>query len=262
MLPLDRFSRDDARALSALLFDLDDTVLTDGVLTREAYGALWDLRASGLALFAATGRPSGWAEIVARQWPVAGALAENGAILLLPDDARGTRRVRIDGALDDATRTRRDAIVDRVRAAFPELSFTDDMGSRISDVTFDIGEHVTVPHDRVEAARALAHSLGARTSISSVHLHITLSGDDKASGAFRLLGRVLGLDAGAARARAAFVGDSGNDAACFAAFKHTFGVANVERWVSRLSVPPRFVTTHEKGAGFAELTATLCRLRA
>ncbi|MFI5301526.1 MAG: HAD hydrolase family protein, partial [Polyangiales bacterium] len=143
MLPLTKFSRDDARSLSALLFDLDDTVLTDGLLTREAYCALWDLRASGLALFAATGRPAGWAEIVARQWPVAGALAENGAILLLPDDSKGTRRVSVDGALDDATRARRDAIVDRIRAAFPELTFTDDMRSRISDVTFDIGEHVT-----------------------------------------------------------------------------------------------------------------------
>ncbi|MFI5302573.1 MAG: hypothetical protein ACHREM_31165, partial [Polyangiales bacterium] len=74
--------------------------------------------------------------------------------------------------------------------------------------------------------------------------------------------RTLGYDAGSARAWAAFVGDSGNDAACFAAFKHTFGVANVARWVPRLSVPPRFVTSAEKGAGFAELAATLCRLRA
>jgi hydroxymethylpyrimidine pyrophosphatase-like HAD family hydrolase len=262
MLPAACFAQEDARALRALLFDLDDTVLTDGVLTREAYGALWDLRASGLALFAATGRPAGWAEIVARQWPVAGALAENGAILLLPAVANGSRRIVVDGTLDDATRARRDAIVDHVQASFPELSFTDDMRSRISDVTFDIGEHVTVPRDRVDAACALAHSLGARTSVSSVHMHVTLSGDDKASGAFRLLQRTVDLDAGSARAGAAFVGDSGNDAACFSAFKHTFGVANVARFVPRLSVPPRYVTSAEKGAGFAELAAILCRLRA
>jgi hydroxymethylpyrimidine pyrophosphatase-like HAD family hydrolase len=93
-------------------------------------------------------------------------------------------------------------------------------------------------------------------------MHITLSGDDKASGAFRLLSRVLGFDAGRARACSAFVGDSGNDAACFAAFRHTFGVANVAPWVPRLSVPPRYVTRAAKGAGFVELAQHICRLRA
>jgi hydroxymethylpyrimidine pyrophosphatase-like HAD family hydrolase len=85
-----------------------------------------------------------------------------------------------------------------------------------------------------------------------VHLHLTASPDDKASGVLRFLYQRFGDDPSSARARYAFVGDSGNDAACFAAFATTVGVANVVPHLPRLSVPPRYVTRAERGAGFAE----------
>jgi len=61
--------------------------------------------------------------------------------------------------------------------------------------------------------------------------------------------------------RYAFIGDSGNDEACFSAFRLTFGVANVRDWVSRLSVPPRFVASAPEGAGFVEIADRLVTLR-
>ncbi|MGH7329872.1 MAG: HAD hydrolase family protein, partial [Polyangiaceae bacterium] len=59
----------------------------------------------------------------------------------------------------------------------------------------------------------------------------------------------------------AFVGDSGNDSACFAAFHATFGVANVRQYAARISVPPRFVATKEMGEGFAEIARALLAMR-
>ena len=44
------------------------------------YDALWDLSDAGLRLVAVTGRPSGWGEVIARQWPIDGAVTENGAV--------------------------------------------------------------------------------------------------------------------------------------------------------------------------------------
>jgi hypothetical protein len=44
-----------------------------------------------------------------------------------------------------------------------------------------------------------------------------------------------------------------NDAACFAAFRATFGVANVASYVSRLPVPPRWIASRAMGEGFAEI---------
>jgi hypothetical protein len=53
-----------------------------------------------------------------------------------------------------------------------------------------------------------------------------------------------------------------NDAVAFAAFRITFGVANVAPYVPRLSVPPRYVATRAMGAGFAEIAAKITGLRA
>ena len=254
MLPLSRLAAEEARALEVLLFDLDDTVLTHGLLTRIAYDAIWSLHEAAITLVAVTGRPSGWGEIVARQWPVRAVVAENGAVVL-KRDGRGITRI----ASDDKARLV--PLVAEICRAFPEIELADDNAARVTDVTFDIGERVSIPRPRIEALRAFVEAAGARALVSSVHLHATYAPDDKASGALRMLADVCGLDAGRARARAAFVGDSENDAACFACFRTTVGVANVAAYAPRLSVPPRFVTLKPMGDGFAELAARLISLR-
>jgi len=50
----------EARSLSGLIFDLDDTLLDHGALTEAAYSALFRMREAGLRLIACTGRPAGW----------------------------------------------------------------------------------------------------------------------------------------------------------------------------------------------------------
>jgi hydroxymethylpyrimidine pyrophosphatase-like HAD family hydrolase len=259
--PLSLLDAEEAGRLRGLLFDLDDTLLSHGVLSRPAYDALWSLRDAGLALLAVTGRPSGWGELLVRQWPIDGCVAENGAVHLVRR-GRGIERIDACSAVErQARRARLMALVARVREVVPEAQLTDDASVRVSDVTWDVGELVTLPDARV---RLIAHeiaSAGARSTQSSVHLHATFDFDDKATGAVRFCGRELGEEPGAALVRFAFVGDSGNDAACFAAFRTTFGVANVRSSVRKLSVTPRYVTTREMGDGFAELAGALVALR-
>ena len=258
MKPLADLGRDEARGLTGIFFDLDDTLLTRGVLERGAYGALWDLHASGLRLVAVTGRPSGWAEIFVRQWPIDGAVAENGAVAVVRDGH--AVRVLVEPGVEER-RARLDALVQEVRRAMPLLMLADDVHHRRSDVAWDIGEHVKVPENEVSALARLVVAHGARTTRSTVHLHATYEGDDKASGALRFARTRFGDDPGAAVFRWAFVGDSPNDAACFAALRTTFGVANVRAFVSRLSVPPRWVAKEERGAGFAEIARAILDLR-
>ncbi len=261
MRPLSALSVEEARGLRGVLFDLDDTVLSHGVLTQAAYDALWSLRGEGLALVVVTGRPSGWGDVLARQWPIAGCVTENGAVHVVRD---GSGVVRHD-ACDEAERRRRRMrlakVVERVREAVPDARLTDDLEGRRSDVTWDVGERSKLPPDRIRAAVRAIESAGARWSLSSVHLHATFDADDKASGGVRFCVRELGEDAGAAIARFAFVGDSGNDAACFAAFRTTFGVANVRASLSRFTVPPRYVAVRPMGEGFAEIAAEIGRKR-
>lgn len=260
MRPLAALEAADARRLAGVIFDLDDTLLDHGALTEVAYGALFRLREAGLRLVACTGRPAGWGEILQRQWPLDATVVENGALAFVtrratPIDpmSRAERRARRAGLLDLAA---------EIVARFPETALADDNDARRADVTLDIGEHRQVETATVLAIRALARERGVRTLASSIHLHLTLEVDDKATGTMRLLVQHLGEDATAARARYAFIGDSANDAAAFAAFRATFGVANLRAHLRGLTVPPRYLATAPMGLGFAEIAARLVALRA
>ena len=262
MTPLAEAPVAELARLRGLFFDLDDTLLTHGVLTRAAYGSLWDLRDAGVRLVAVTGRPSGWGEVIVRQWPVDGVVAENGAIALLRESGGGVRRR--DGC-DETERQRRRMrlgdLVARARSLVPEARLTDDVHARVTDVTWDIGERVRLPADRVDRLATMIVDAGARTTRSSVHLHATFDVEDKASGAVAFAGAVFGEDSGATLQTYAFIGDSGNDAACFGAFRTTFGVANIASWVPRFSVVPRYVTPGARGEGFAEVAAALVQAK-
>lgn len=261
MRPLSSLPAARAVGLRGLLFDLDDTLLSHGVLTLAAYDALWALADYGLRLVAVTGRPSGWGELLVRQWPIAGAVTENGAVHVVRDGAIVARHEGCTPAERAARRARLAEIVERVRRVVPEAELADDVAQRTSDVTWDIGERARLPEARVDAIAAVIVAAGARTTRSSVHIHATFDADDKASGAVAFLGRAFGEDRGAARLRYAFIGDSGNDSACFAAFDTTFGVANVAGLLERIVIPPKFVAKGAMGEGFAEVAARLLALR-
>ena len=244
--------------LQGLIFDLDDTFLDHGELRAASYQALADLDSQGLILVVATGRPAGWGEVLARMWPVAAVVSENGAIAHRRTEGR---LLRIDG-LSPSERAHTRSSLERIAADleqhFPELTRTDDAQARISDITYDVGEYQNVPKDVVAMAVDHAKSLGARTTVSSVHLHITLDQHDKATGTLHVLRTQFGLDTTGVRMRFGFIGDSGNDAPCFAAFPTSIAVANMS---GRPSVTPRFITRDARGAGFVEAARRILAAR-
>ncbi|MEJ5185222.1 MAG: HAD hydrolase family protein, partial [Rectinemataceae bacterium] len=81
LLPIHVMTREEARAIRFVLMDIDDTLTTDGKLTAESYAALWALHDAGLKVIPITGRPAGWCDMIARQWPVDGVVGENGALV-------------------------------------------------------------------------------------------------------------------------------------------------------------------------------------
>jgi hypothetical protein len=258
---LDTLGVDEAQRLEGLVVDLDDTVLDHGLLSVEAFAAVHRLREIGLPMVVATGRPLGWAEVVARTWPVDFAVAENGAVAARRE---GARLVRLDAVSDDERASRRARLLEiaaRLLAAFPEAALADDNSLRRTDVTIDVGETRRLPREAVVAMQRAARDEGVRTTASSVHVHLSFDGADKATGTLRWLHEVHGIDPSRARSRWAFVGDSGNDASCFAGFATTFGVANVRDHLRALSVPPRFVASEPRGRGFAAIVAKVAAAR-
>lgn len=261
MRPASLLTTEEARRLRGVLFDLDDTVLTHGSLTRGAYDAICSLSDAGLALVAVTGRPSGWGEVIARQWPIAGCVTENGAVHILRDGAGITRREECGEAERRVRRSRLAQLAERVRQIVPEARLADDNDMRRSDMTWDIGEHARLPLERTREVVSEIERAGARWSQSSVHLHATFEVDDKASGTLRFCAAELGEEPTAALARFAFVGDSANDGPCFAAFHTTFGVANVRPGARSMSVPPRYVACKAMGEGFSEIASLILNRR-
>ena len=71
MKPLAAFPEAERRAVRCVLTDIDDTLTTDGRLQAVAYSAMERLAAAGIAVIPVTGRPAGWCDLIARQWPVA-----------------------------------------------------------------------------------------------------------------------------------------------------------------------------------------------
>src|SRR3954469_4011832 len=87
MLPINALPNSVPNQLRGLLFDLDDTLLDHSRLSEAAYSSLFRLREAGFECYAVTGRPAGWASVIVRQWPIQGAVAENGALAFHCDDA-------------------------------------------------------------------------------------------------------------------------------------------------------------------------------
>ncbi len=243
--------------MDGLLFDLDDTFLDHTQLSEDAYRALFRMRESGLRLIALTGRPASWAELVTRMWPVDAAIAENGALCYRLEERVPVFMDSISAFERARRKERLRRLVQSVQKELPQLRPANDVAGRVSDFTFDIGETCRMDEETIVRAISLAEAQGARTTRSSVHLHLTYDQMDKGSGAIALLS-ALGFDATQARHRFAFIGDSQNDASAFATFSTTVGVRNLR---GDFSVPPRYQTKLPKSAGFCELSNHLCQHR-
>lgn len=259
--PLAEADRAALARVDGLVFDIDDTVTRDGRLERIAYDAMWRMREAGLRLVSVTGRPLGWADVVARHWPVDAAVGENGAGWVWRDGA-----VVREGYFHSAEeRVAQVALLERIRRRvaeeLPEVALAPDQRARRCDLAFDVGEHVQLPTETIDRIVALVEAEGARCPVSSVHAHVVPGAWDKPRGVVRAVREALAVDLEADRERWVFVGDSGNDAEAFAWFAQSVGVANVREHLHRLAQPPAWITQADRGEGFAELADALLGAR-
>jgi HAD superfamily hydrolase (TIGR01484 family) len=257
MKPLSTLTEKERSAISTLAFDLDDTLLTHGALTLEAYTALCKLREAGFRLVAITGRPANWGSVIAKQWPIDGCIVENGALAFYNHAGRIKLWDPLTSEAREAHTCRLSALISKVALKFEDIALADDSNGRMADVAWDVREFAKIPDVRINALQAFLLSEGAATLRSSVHVHASFEVCDKASGFFQFAHYRWQELKETLINTVAFVGDSGNDAACFAAFGTTIGVANVREQLAWIPKPPRFITLRDRGAGFAELAAQL-----
>jgi HAD superfamily hydrolase (TIGR01484 family) len=257
--PLAAMPRDGVRGV---LTDIDDTLTTHGELTAAAYAALERLHAAGLLVIPITGRPAGWCDHIARMWPVAGVVGENGALWMRHDKATHTlvRRFVADAATMAQSRARLDAIGARIVREVPGCALASDQPYRIADLAIDFCEDVpALSRADVDRIVALMEGEGMTAKVSSIHVNGWFGRYDKLAMTRQFLREAFAIDLDAEREHFVFAGDSPNDAPMFAFFPRSVGVANVRAQLDRIAAPPAYVTEAAAGAGFVELADYLLR---
>lgn len=250
----------DASGVRVLLFDVDDTLTTQGKLTAEAYDALEAVQRAGLRTVAVSGRAAGFCDYAARMWPVDAVIGENGGFCYRFAGGKLHREYREAPEVRAENRQRFTAIGRAIVAAVPGCVLASDERYRETDFAIDYAEEVAaLPIEAAESIAELMRRAGLRIAISSIHVHGWFGDYDKLVTARDLLARHFQLDAGRELTSAVYVGDSPNDAPMFAYFPKSVGVANVRRFAGRMAAEPNYVTHASYGAGFAELAAYLLR---
>jgi hypothetical protein len=250
----------DPGGVSALLFDIDDTLTTEGRLTAAAYGALERLRDAGRIAIAVTGRPAGWCDHIARMWPVDAVVGENGAFYFAFARGKLEKRFHDDAATRAAKRGRLESIAAAILAAVPGCAIASDQPYRETDLAIDYCEDVpALPLEAAERVAALMRAAGLTARVSSIHVNGWFGEYDKLAMTRILLAERFAMDLDARNAEIVFVGDSPNDAPMFEFFEKSVGVANVRRFVPSLAAKPKYVAQRTSGAGFEELVYHLLK---
>ena len=248
----------DAQRLRGLLFDIDDTLTTEGRLTARAYDALERLHGAGRIAIAVTGRPAGWCDHIARMWPVDAVVGENGAFYFRYENGRLHKRYHDSDQVRAQKRARLATIAARILAAVPGSALASDQPYREADLAIDYCEDVPpLALEAAERVAALMREAGLSAKISSIHVNGWFGGYDKLAMARVLFAERFATDLDAANDAFAYAGDSPNDAPMFDFFANSIGVANVARFAGHMAALPKFVTQAEAGAGFAEIAAHL-----
>jgi len=264
MLPLEEFPLEERRTVRGVLCDIDDTLTTDGRLTATAYAAMERLQRVGLPVIPITGRPAGWCDHIARMWPVAAVVGENGAFYFCYDHGqRVMGRAYVDEpAVRIRNRERLVAIGQEIVKAVPGCAIAADQAYRETDLAIDYCEDVArLPREAVDRIVALMQGHGLTAKVSSIHVNGWFGAYDKLAMTKRLMREAFSTDLDAARAGYVFAGDSPNDAPMFAYFPHAVGVANVRDFAGRLAHEPKYVTRAASGAGFCEIVDCLLAAR-
>jgi HAD superfamily hydrolase (TIGR01484 family) len=260
MTPLASFPMAERARICAVLCDIDDTLTDRGRLPAASYRAMERLRKAGILVIPVTGRPAGWCDLIARQWPADAVVGENGAFYFRYLDAE-RHMVRVY-AKDATARARDREGLERIRqevlASVPGAAVAADQAYREADLAIDFREDVRpLPSEAVERIVGIFERHGATAKVSSIHVNGWFGSYDKLSMAKRLLKESFGIDVEERLSDIVFVGDSPNDGPMFDYLPNAVGVANVLDFAGRLGHKPRWVTSARTAAGFVELAAAL-----
>jgi len=247
---------------------------TQGKLTAPAFSALWKLKEAGFAVVPVTGRPAGWCDHIVRFWPVDAVVGENGAFTFF-SEAGVRKRVEtpcggksLPALSPGALKQKLGELKQKILKEFPHAKWASDQAYRENDLAIDICEDVDPwSSEKIQALLRLCEQQGAHAKLSSIHVNTWFGEYDKRKGFEYWLS--LGGPGLPKKSQKnlllqnwLYIGDSPNDEPMFAAFPHSVGVANLNRYLDRLQIYPTWITSKESGEGFAQMAKKLVEFTA
>jgi HAD superfamily hydrolase (TIGR01484 family) len=237
--------------LKGILCDIDDTLTHEGRLVPEAFMMLSRLQKAGIRVVPITGRPGGWVDQIARMWPVDAVVGENGGLWFWFDGKKLQRRFEQPEELRNENKIKLRHLARTIINEVPGTALASDQPYRDLDLAIDFCEDVPALDDEaIDRIVECFTRAGATCKVSSIHVNGWFGSFDKLKGFSQLhkerFGGPVNFD------EWAFFGDSANDEPMFEAFQWSFGVANVERFLPRLTHPPKWICSKEGGMGFVE----------
>ena len=263
MQPLSQLPLAVGRSINYVFADIDDTITTAGRLTAASYTAMENLTAAGIQVIPVTGRPAGWCDLIARLWPVAGVVGENGAFYYAYQQTNRSM-VRVFAATEQQRSLNRQKLAqvcEQILSAVPGSAVAADQHFRDTDLAIDFCEDVTpLAAKDVQRIQTIFEAAGAVAKISSIHVNGWFGSHDKLTMTQRFCREILNVELHDILEEAIFVGDSPNDAPMFAYFKHAFGVANVRDFTA-MDAYPAWLSKGRGGEGFVEIAHSLLEAR-
>jgi HAD superfamily hydrolase (TIGR01484 family) len=252
MRPIQTIKNAEKEKIKFVLTDIDDTLTNRGQVLPEPYSALWKLHESGKIVIAVTGRPAGWCDLIARQWPVDGVIGENGAFAFYMGEGKMQHLFHPDVASPHVIK-KLDDLRQKVLSAIPGTKVAKDQFSRMFDLAIDFQEEEPfLPLVTAQNIKSLCEKEGAQAKVSSIHVNAWFGEYNKLSMVKIFLKSRWGVDVIEEPEQVFYCGDSPNDEPMFEHFPYSCAVANIKPYLSMMKYHPQFITLEENGFGFTE----------
>jgi len=245
-----------------VLTDIDDTLTSHGKLLPEAYLSLWELKSSGIDVIPVTGRPAGWCDMIARVWPVAGVVGENGAFYFAYRNGKMIQSYHANPKNLTEYAIKLNKIKAEILAKVPDAGIASDQFCRMFDLAIDVCEDIpALTKEKVQLILEIFKKYGATAKLSSIHVNGWFGSYNKVDGSLRILKDIYGLSPAEASKKVYFIGDSPNDEPMWAFFENSFAVANIKAFQKELTHHPKQIMPSPGGAGFVEFKKYLLQQR-
>ena len=263
-LPIKDIPESLCKNLEYVFTDIDDTITTDGLLPATTFEAIWKLHDMGIKIIPVTGRPAGWCDHIARMWPVAGVVGENGAFYFSynPEKKKVVRKYLQSNEERKKGREKLNRIRERVLKEVPNAGIASDQDFRIADLAIDFCEDVEpLSEEEIDKICSILDEEKAVYKISSIHINCWFGDYDKLTCFRMFLKDFTGKDLEEVQDKILFSGDSQNDEPMFKALKHTIAVANIRKFLPIMKHHPTYVTDKNDAAGFYEAVQHIIKKR-